>query len=104
MNLKTVGREVLPTMIKENKVEGRHVSCLINNPFIPWVCDVADSLGIPCAVLWVQSCASFSSYYHYHFNLAPFPNETYPDIDVHLPNMPILKWDELPSFLHPSNP
>lgn len=83
MNLKTVGREVLPTMIKENKVEGRHVSCLINNPFIPWVCDVADSLGIPCAVLWVQSCASFSAYYHYHFNLAPFPNETNPNIDVH---------------------
>ncbi|KAJ8533627.1 hypothetical protein K7X08_006951 [Anisodus acutangulus] len=103
-NLEYVGRAVLPAMLKENEAKGRPVSCLINNPFIPWVCDVADTLGIPCAVLWVQSCASFSAYYHYHFNLAPFPNESNPNIDVHLPNMPILKWDELPSFLLPSNP
>lgn len=103
-NLESLGRAVLPTMLKRNEEEGRPVSCVINNPFIPWACDVAKSLGIPCAVLWVQSCASFSSYYHYHFNLATFPNESNPNIDVHLPNMPTLKWDELPSFLHPSNP
>ncbi|PHT40171.1 Cinnamate beta-D-glucosyltransferase [Capsicum baccatum] len=102
-NLEARGR-VLPVMLKENEVKGLTVSCLINNPFIPWVCVVADSLGIPCPVLWVRSCASFSAYYYYHFNLAPFPNETNPNIDVHLPNMPILKWDKFPSFLLPSNP
>ncbi|KAK6781828.1 hypothetical protein RDI58_019624 [Solanum bulbocastanum] len=103
-NLESVGRVLLPEMIKQNEANGRPVSCLINNPFLPWVCDVAKSLDIPYAVLWVQSCASFSAYYHYHFNLANFPNESNPNIDVHLPKMPILKWDELPSFLLPSNP
>lgn len=103
-NLESLGRVLLPEMIKQNEANGRPVSCLINNPFLPWVCDVAKSLDIPYAVLWVQSCASFSTYYHYHFNLENFPNESNPHIDVHLPNMPILKWDELPSFLLPYNP
>ncbi|TMW85960.1 hypothetical protein EJD97_022185 [Solanum chilense] len=103
-NLESLGRVLLPEMIKQNEANGRPVSCLINNPFLPWVCDVAKSLDIPYAVLWVQSCASFSTYYHYHFNLENFPNESNPNIDVHLPNMPILKWDELPSFLLPYNP
>ncbi|XP_055820018.1 gallate 1-beta-glucosyltransferase 84A24-like [Solanum dulcamara] len=103
-NLEVVGRAVLPALLKQNELQGRPVSCLINNPFIPWVCDVAKSLDIPYGILWIQSCASFSSYYHYYFNLATFPNESNPNIDVRLPNMPILKWDELPSFLLPSNP
>ncbi|MCD9646750.1 hypothetical protein HAX54_036907 [Datura stramonium] len=74
------------------------------NPFIPWVCDVAEILGIPSAMLWVQSAASFSSYYHYSHSLVPFPSESQPEIDVQLPCMPLLKYDEVPSFLHPSSP
>ncbi|XP_075501762.1 gallate 1-beta-glucosyltransferase 84A24-like [Primulina tabacum] len=91
-------------MIREHEEKGRPVSCLINNPFIPWVSDVAESLGIPSAMLWVQSCASFSAYYHFFHNLVPFPSENDPEIDVQLPFMPLLKYDEIPSFLHPSTP
>ncbi|PIN07991.1 UDP-glucuronosyl and UDP-glucosyl transferase [Handroanthus impetiginosus] len=102
--LERVGREKLPVMIRKQEEKGRPVSCLINNPFIPWVSDVAESLGIPSAMLWVQSCASFSCYYHYYNNLVPFPSEKEPEIDVQLPHMPLLKYDEIPSFLHPSTP
>lgn len=91
-------------MVKKNEDEGRPVSCFINNPFIPWVSDVAYDLKIPSAVLWIQSCASFSVYYHYHHSIVPFPNETNPKIDVQLPFMPLLKYDEIPSFLHPTTP
>lgn len=83
---------------------GRPVSCLINNPFIPWVSDVAEDMGIPSAMLWVQSCASFSAYYHYYNKLVPFPSEEEPEIDVQLPFVPLLKYDEVPSFLHPRTP
>ncbi|KAL9174237.1 hypothetical protein ABFS82_02G039100 [Erythranthe guttata] len=100
--LELVGREKLPLMIRNHQETGRPVSCLINNPFIPWVTDVAESLGIPSAMLWVQSCASFSAYYHYCHNLVPFPSEEEPEIDVQLPFLPLLKHDEVPSFLHPS--
>ncbi|KAH6789835.1 UDP-Glycosyltransferase superfamily protein [Perilla frutescens var. frutescens] len=102
--LEVVGREKLPEMMKKEEELGRPVSCLINNPFIPWVCDVADTLGIPCAVLWVQSCACFSAYYHYYHTLLPFPTHNEPEIDVQLPCLPLLKFDEFPDYLHPRTP
>ncbi|KAK9941984.1 hypothetical protein M0R45_007674 [Rubus argutus] len=33
-----------------------------------------------------------------------FPTEAEPGLDVQLPRMPLLKHDEIPSFLHPSDP
>ncbi|KAL0365352.1 UNVERIFIED_CONTAM: Gallate 1-beta-glucosyltransferase [Sesamum angustifolium] len=55
-------------------------------------------------MLWVQSCASFSAYYHYFHKLVPFPSEQEQEIDVLLPHVPLLKHDEIPSLLHPSPP
>ncbi|XP_074330155.1 gallate 1-beta-glucosyltransferase 84A24-like [Apium graveolens] len=102
--LELLGKEAVTGIIKKHEKEGRPVSCLINNPFIPWVSDIAHTLNIRNAVLWVQSCACFSAYYHYHNKLAQFPTESDPEIDVQLPYMPLLKNDEIPSFLHPSSP
>ncbi|KAL3580346.1 hypothetical protein D5086_018181 [Populus alba] len=104
LQLELVGKQVIPQMIKKNAEQGRPVCCLINNPFIPWVTDVATTLGLPSAMLWVQSCACFASYYHYYHGTVPFPDEEHPEIDVQLPCMPLLKHDEVPSFLHPTTP
>ena len=102
--LELVGKKIIPEMIKKNAEQDRPVSCLINNPFIPWVSDVAADLGLPSAMLWVQSCACFSTYYHYYHGLVPFPSEAEPEIDVQLPCMPLLKYDEIASFLYPTTP
>ncbi|GAB4852870.1 hypothetical protein Ancab_017067 [Ancistrocladus abbreviatus] len=102
--LELVGRKRVPQMLARLASEGRPVSCLINNPFIPWVSDVAEELGLPSAMLWVQSCACFLSYYYYYHGLVPFPNEKEPHIDVQIPTLPHFKWDEVPSFLHPTTP
>ncbi|KAI4342025.1 hypothetical protein MLD38_026686 [Melastoma candidum] len=102
--LEKVGKVVIPDMIRKNAERGRPVSCLINNPFIPWVSDVAESLGLPSAMLWVQSCACFAAYYHYYHKLVPFPSEDAMEIDIQLPCMPLLKHDEVPSFLYPTTP
>lgn len=102
-HLESVGTEILPRMIEENEKQGRPVSCLINNPFIPWVSDIAKTLGIPSAVLWVQSAASFSCYYYYLHKLAQFPTESNPQLELQLPGMPLLKHDEIPSFLYPAS-
>ncbi|KAF8404947.1 hypothetical protein HHK36_009842 [Tetracentron sinense] len=102
--LETAGKESLTHLINRQSDEGRPVSCLINNPFVPWASDVAADLGIPCAVLWVQSCALYSSYYHYLHGLASFPTITQPELSVNLPGLPTLLYDEVPSFLHPSSP
>ncbi|KAL8160548.1 hypothetical protein V2J09_002085 [Rumex salicifolius] len=102
--LESAGRRRVPEMLRRLAAEGRPVSCLVNNPFIPWVSDVAVDLGIPTAMLWVQSCACFLSYYYFSNGLVPFPEEKDPYIDVEIPSLPLLKWDEIPSFLHPSTP
>ncbi|KAK8562862.1 hypothetical protein V6N13_018579 [Hibiscus sabdariffa] len=102
--LEHVGKREITAMISKYAEQNRPVSCFINNPFIPWVSDLAQSLHIPSAMFWVQSCACFAAYYHYNRGLVPFPSESDPEIDVQLPAMPVLKHDEVPSFLHPSNP
>ncbi|KAI3789203.1 hypothetical protein L2E82_01993 [Cichorium intybus] len=102
--LEAYGKTALTGIINQHAENGRPVSCLINCPLVPWVTDLAEELNISSAMLWVQSCASFSTYYHYENSLVPFPSDEQPYIDVQLPNMPLLKSDEIPSYLHPSTP
>ncbi|XP_020594378.1 UDP-glycosyltransferase 84A1-like, partial [Phalaenopsis equestris] len=94
----------LSLLIHRQTLAGRPISCLINNPFLPWALDVAEHFGIPAAVLWVQSCAVFSTYYHYHHKPSDFPSEGNPDVTVSLPGLPPMRPDDLPTFLLPSNP
>ncbi|KFK39466.1 hypothetical protein AALP_AA3G248100 [Arabis alpina] len=103
-HMEAVGKREIKKLLKRYEEEEKQpVTCLINNPFVPWVCDVAEELHIPSAILWVQSSACFVSYYYYHHKLVHFPTETKPDINVKIPCMPLLKHDEIPSFLHPSS-
>ncbi|KAL8152768.1 hypothetical protein V2J09_010528 [Rumex salicifolius] len=98
------GRQRVPEMIRRLSEEGRPVSCIVKGDVVPWVSDVAEDLGIPLATLWAQSCASFLTFYHYHNNLVTFPTLERPYADVEIPSLPLLKWDEIHSFLHPSYP
>lgn len=98
------GPPALTDLINRQAREGRPVSCIVNNPFLPWAVEVAEDLGIPSAVLWVQSCAVFSTYYHFHHRLADFPTDDNPDVTVRLPGLPPMSPDDLPTFLLPSNP
>nr|AFJ52989.1 UDP-glycosyltransferase 1 [Linum usitatissimum] len=102
--LEETGRKALPEIIQTHSQKGQPVCCIVNNPFLPWVSDVAASLDIPSAIFWMQACASFSCYYHYYKKLARFPTEDDPESDVVLPFMPVLKHDDIPTFLLPSTP
>ncbi|XP_068657274.1 UDP-glycosyltransferase 84B2-like [Aristolochia californica] len=83
---------------------GRKLCCIVNNPFVPWVANVADKLGLPCAMLFIQPCMLYATYYRYYTGLNEFPPLDDPEVEVHLPGLPVLKKDDLPSFLLPSNP
>lgn len=78
-------------------------NCVITNPFIPWAADVSTAHGIPCAMLWIQPCALYSIYYRFYNNLNPFPTVKNPDLPADLPGLPLLKTEDLPSFVLPSN-
>jgi len=98
--LKLFGKPFLSQMIKNHVESNKPISCIINNPFVPWVCDVAYEHGIPSVLLWVQSTAVFTAYYNYFNKLVRFPSEKEPYIDVQLP-FQVLKYNEIPDFLHP---
>ncbi|WOL13582.1 hypothetical protein Cni_G22352 [Canna indica] len=103
-SLRTACPPALAELIRRQASAGRPVSCVVNNPFIPWVLDVAVDLGIPCGVLWVQSCAVFTIYYYYYHALTEFPTADNPDLTVNLPGLTPLKPEELPTFLHWTSP
>ncbi|KAF3325173.1 cinnamate beta-D-glucosyltransferase-like protein [Carex littledalei] len=102
LHLETVGPAAFADLIRKQSMAGQPVTYVVNNLLLPWVVDVATDMAIPCAVLWVKSCAVFSTFYHYHHGLVEFPTETNPNISVCLPGTPTMTPEEIPSFLHPS--
>ncbi|CAN6198005.1 unnamed protein product [Urochloa humidicola] len=102
--LETGGRAALAALLRRHAEAGRPVACVVGNPFLPWVTDVAADAGVPAAVLWVQSCAVFSIYYHFAHGLAEFPRENDPDARLALPGLPAMSVADVPSFLQPSHP
>jgi UDP:flavonoid glycosyltransferase YjiC (YdhE family) len=103
-HLETAGRLALADLLRRQAEAGRPVACVVGNPFLPWATDVAADAGIPSAVLWVQSCAVFSIYYHFVHGLAEFPREDELDARFALPGLPGLSVADVPSFLLPSHP
>ena len=97
-----VGPSALSGLLRRQADAGRPVACVVNNPFVPWALDVAAAAGIPCAMLWIQSCAVLSLYYHfYNFPEACFPSEADPGTPVAVPGLPTVAADELPLMVRP---
>ncbi|KEH44080.1 UDP-glucosyltransferase family protein [Medicago truncatula] len=77
--------------------------CLTFEFFDHCLLDDAFEHDIPSALSWNNSSAVFATYYNYVHKLVPFPSETEPYIDVHLPFI-VLKYNEIPDLTHPFNP
>ncbi|KAH7520248.1 UDP-glycosyltransferase 84B2 [Ziziphus jujuba] len=103
-SLHTTGYENLSNLI-DSINKDRKISCLVFNPFMPWMADVAADHGIPCAALWIQASASYSIYYRYFDNPTLFGNLENPTGQViELPGLPILEVKDLPTLMLPSCP
>lgn len=103
--LESVGPKNLCNLIKNHYVGGsKKLACIINNPFVPWVADVAEEVGIPCACVWIQPCALYAIYYRFYNEVNQFLTvTTVEDEVVELPGFPPLRRGDLPSFVLPSN-
>ncbi|KDP46851.1 hypothetical protein JCGZ_24060 [Jatropha curcas] len=100
-SLRTVGSENLSNIITNSD---KKFSCIICNPFMPWMPDIAEKHGIPCAVLWIQACLVYSIYYHFFKYANSFPSLENPNESIELPGLPVLQVKDLPSFIFPSSP
>lgn len=96
--LQAVSSENLSKLVANFNAKKTRLSCIVFNPFAPWVADVAEEHGIPCALLWNQACAVFSIVYRYSKDLLnPFEL-------MDCPGIPNLQVSDLPSTLLPSTP
>ncbi|RCV16649.1 hypothetical protein SETIT_3G155100v2 [Setaria italica] len=95
------GPSALACLIRRQAGAGRPVACVVNNPFVPWALDVTSGMGIPCAMLWIQSCAVLSLYYHFYSFPEAFPSDADPDAPVAVPGLPTVAADELPHMVRP---
>ncbi|KAK9670327.1 hypothetical protein RND81_13G194100 [Saponaria officinalis] len=86
----------------ENK--GKKLSCIIGNCFVPWVASVAKAHNIPCGMLWVQSCATYTISYNYFKNPSNFPSLSDPNNMVKIDGLPLLRVCDLPTYVLPSTP
>ncbi|GAB4846939.1 hypothetical protein Ancab_025950 [Ancistrocladus abbreviatus] len=102
--LPTKGASNLSNLIHELCRQGKKIYCIIINCFVPWVTDIAASHNIPCAIVWVQACAMYAIYYRYHKGTDYFPSLDSPSNAFELPGMPLLKVEDLPTFILPSGP
>ncbi|KAI3789262.1 hypothetical protein L2E82_02054 [Cichorium intybus] len=82
---------------------GRKLACIINTPFLPWAADVAAEFGLPCALVWIQPCTVYQIYNCFYNRLNEFPTENNLVMSVSLPGLPLLRTEDLPSFVLPSN-
>ncbi|XP_040952742.1 UDP-glycosyltransferase 74G1 [Gossypium hirsutum] len=70
--------------------------------FSRWALDVAKQFGIPPAVFFTQSCAVNNVYYHVSKGILQLP--LLPEVNVSLPELPLLQVSELPSFISDYEP
>ncbi|XP_010679696.2 UDP-glycosyltransferase 84B1 [Beta vulgaris subsp. vulgaris] len=101
------GAKNLSNLISTLEEKGKKFACIINNCFVPWVTNVATMHNISCAMLWVQSCATYAIFYHYHHNtqsyLASLNDPNY-QANFDIPGLPLLNIEDLPTFILPSSP
>ncbi|XP_028781180.1 LOW QUALITY PROTEIN: putative UDP-glucose glucosyltransferase [Neltuma alba] len=97
--IEKVGPTNLCTLMKNHFVGGsKKLACVISNPFVPWVADVAEEAGIPCACVWIQPCGLYAIYYRFYNELNHFPTVTEPEKLVELPGFPLLRPQDLLLF------
>ncbi|XP_042486132.1 mogroside IE synthase-like [Macadamia integrifolia] len=93
---KMVGSQTLTELIKKQESFGDPISCVVYDPFLPWVLDVAKQLNLIGAAFFTQSLAVCSIYYHVHRGLLTLPVAS---TIISIPGLPLLPINDLPSFI-----
>ncbi|KAK4412724.1 UDP-glycosyltransferase 74E2 [Sesamum alatum] len=93
-----VGQQTLTELLQALADSGSPVDCVVYDPFIPWVLDLAKGFGLLAAAFFTQSCAVDSIYYHV------YSGELKPPLQrgevVVVPGLPPLRPEEMPSFIY----
>ncbi|KAI3446604.1 hypothetical protein Pfo_003269 [Paulownia fortunei] len=92
-----VGQETLAELLQDLASSGCPVDCVVYDPFIPWVLDVAKGFGLLGAAFFTQSCAVDNIYYQAYIGELKLPLS---GGEVVVSGLPPMKPEELPSFVY----
>ncbi|CAL4977739.1 unnamed protein product [Urochloa decumbens] len=103
-HLEDAAPAALAGLLRRHSDAGRPVSCVVSAAFAPWAGRAAAAAGVPHAVLWTESCAVLSLFYHYFYSLADFPsnnpNKAAPVDAAAVPGLPPVAAADLPALIH----
>ncbi|MCL7040742.1 hypothetical protein MKW94_009562 [Papaver nudicaule] len=92
-----VGSQTLTELLERHRSLGDPVSCVVYDPFLPWILDVTKQFNLMGAAFYTQSCAATSIYYYVHNSMIELP--VTPDQVISVPGLPPLEVSDLPSFI-----
>lgn len=107
--LKQAGPGNLARLMETCSSQGHPVTFLAYAIMLPWAADVARAVHVPSAFLVIQCTAAFAIY-HYFFNTNNGIHKdgvtdiNDPSFSIKLPELPLLSYKEIPSFLIPNDP
>ncbi|XP_060178770.1 UDP-glycosyltransferase 75C1-like [Lycium barbarum] len=101
LEIRNRGSQAIRDIILKSSDEGRPITSLVYTLMLPWAAEVAHELHIPSALLWTQPATVLDIYYFY-FNgyeeeMKCSAND--PNWCIQLSRLPLLKSQDLPSFL-----
>ncbi|KAF9608428.1 hypothetical protein IFM89_009794 [Coptis chinensis] len=96
-SFKDVGTKNISKLIERHEHSTYPVRCLIYSAVLPFLLDIAKRHDLIGASFYTQSCTVNAIYFHAHQGtlITPVQQQT-----VSLPGLPLLRTQELPSFVH----
>ncbi|KAK4283039.1 hypothetical protein QN277_000041 [Acacia crassicarpa] len=103
--LKRLGKQALTNLMASRSNQGQPFAGVIYSLYLHWAAEVARSLHVPSAFLWIQPATVLDIFYYYLRGYTDYIDgkSQDPESEIELPGLPLMKTKELPSFLQPSN-
>ncbi|KAM3357104.1 UDP-glycosyltransferase 75C1 [Capsicum galapagoense] len=103
--IRSRGSQTIKDIILKSSDEERPVTSLVYTLLLPWAAEVARELHVPSALLWIQPATVLDIYYYYFngYEDEMKCNTNDPNWCIQLPRLPLLKSQDLPSFIASSS-
>ncbi|KAK7318764.1 hypothetical protein RJT34_03471 [Clitoria ternatea] len=95
--MEEIGSKNLRELIQKYNSSDHPIDCVVYDPFLIWVLDVAKEFGILGAAFFTQMCGVNLVYYYVYRGLLTLPVSSTP---ISIPGLPLLELKDTPSFIY----
>ncbi|TKY60143.1 UDP-glycosyltransferase 74F1 [Spatholobus suberectus] len=95
--MQEVGSNSLRELIQKHNSSDHPIDCVVYDPLLIWVLDVAKEFGLLGAAFFTQMCAVNYIYYNVYHGLLKVPVSSPP---ISIPGLPLLDLKDTPAFVY----